>query len=91
MSGAAEEEVYFWGVHNQGELDLLLTQHGRLHGFEVKYTDHPGVTPSNRLALESLGLDRLDIICPGNASYPLDEKIHVTGLDKMKQLFGAAT
>jgi hypothetical protein len=87
MSGAEEEEVYFWGVHNQGELDLLLTQHGKLHGFEVKYTDHPKVTASNRLALQTLGLDRLDIICPGNSSYPLDEKIYVTGLDRINELF----
>lgn len=24
LSGAAEEEVFYWGVHNQAELDLLL-------------------------------------------------------------------
>jgi uncharacterized protein len=87
-SGAEEEQVYFWGVHHQGELDLLLVRNGKLHGFEVKYTDHPGVTASHRLALECLGLDRLDIICPGDASYPLDERIHVTGLDRVGQLFG---
>ncbi len=87
LSKAAEEEVYFWGVHNQGELDLLLARNGKLHGFEVKYTDHPGVTASQRLAIKSLGLDRLDIICPGNGSYPLDEKIHVTGLGRIAELF----
>lgn len=87
LSGAEEEEVYFWGVHNQGELDLLIARHGKLHGFEVKYTDHPGITASHRLALKHLALDRLDIICPGNASYPLDEKIHVTGIERIGTLF----
>jgi predicted AAA+ superfamily ATPase len=88
LSGAEEEEVYFWGVHNQGELDLLIARNGKLHGFEVKYTDHPGITASHRLALKHLALDRLDIICPGNASYPLDEKIHVTGIERIGTLFG---
>lgn len=88
FSRAEEEEVYFWGVHNQGELDLLIARNGKLHGFEVKYTDHPGVTASHRLALEALKLDRLDIICPGNNRYPLDKKIHVTGLERLSELFG---
>lgn len=88
LSGAGEEEVYFWGVHSQGELDLLLVKDGKRHGFEVKYTDRPGVTASQKLALDCLGLDRLDIICPGAGSYPLSEKIHVTGLDRVAELFG---
>lgn len=52
------------------------------HGFEFKYTDTPRRTKSQKMALECLRLDRLDIICPGNASYPLGEKLHVTGLEK---------
>ena len=88
QSGAEEVQVYFWGVHHQGDLGLLLVRNGKLHGFEVKYTDHPRVTASHRLALACLGLDRLEIICPGDASYPLDERIHVTGLDRVGQLFG---
>ncbi len=82
LSSATEEEVFFWGIHNQGELDLLLIRNGKRLGFEFKYTDAPGRTKSQRLALECLHLDRLDIVCPGNASYPLDEKIHVLGLDR---------
>ena len=89
LSGAAEEEVYFWGVHNQGELDLLLIRNGRRHGFEIKFSEAPRVDSSQRLALECLGLDRLDIVCPGNQSYPLGEKIHVTGLDAAPGLFPA--
>jgi predicted AAA+ superfamily ATPase len=87
LSGAADDEVFFWGVHNQGEIDLLLFQNGKRHGFEVKYTDRPAVTASQRLAMECLRLDRLDIICPGNASYPLAEGIHATGLDRLPEFF----
>ena len=80
--------MFFWGVHNQGELDLLLMRGGRRHGFEIKFSDAPRVGSSQKLAVECLGLDRLDIVCPGNQAYPLAEKIHVTGLDAMGGLWG---
>jgi predicted AAA+ superfamily ATPase len=79
-SGAAEEDVYFWGVHNQAELDLLVLRDGQRHGFEIKYTDAPRVTASQRAALEQLQLASLTVVCPGDASYPLDDRIHVRGL-----------
>jgi len=37
--------------------------------------------------LDCLKLDRLDIVCLGSASYPLDERVHVTRLDKAVELF----
>lgn len=79
-SGASEEDAYYWGVHNQAELDLLLFRNGKRLGFEVKYTDTPKVTASQRIALETLRLNSLTIVCPGQASYPLEDKIHVRGL-----------
>ena len=79
-SGAAEEDVYFWGVHNQAELDLLVIRDGKRQGFEIKYTDAPRVTASQRAALEQLQLESLTIVCPGDANYPLDDRIHVRGL-----------
>jgi uncharacterized protein len=82
-SGVSEEEVYYWGVHNQAELDLLLFREGKRLGFEIKYTDTPRVTSSQRSALEHLGLDLLTIVCPGNADYRLDDKIRVLGLSRL--------
>jgi len=79
-SGVSEEEACYWGVHNQAELDLLLFRNGKRLGFEIKYTDAPKVSASQRAALETLRLDSLTIVCPGNASYPLDHKIQVRGL-----------
>lgn len=79
-SGAAEEDVYFWGVHNQAELDLLVIRDGKRHGFEIKYTDAPRITASQRAALAQLQLESLTVVCPGDADYPLDEKIRVRGL-----------
>jgi predicted AAA+ superfamily ATPase len=82
-SGVAEEEIFYWGVHNQAELDLLLFRRSQRLGFEIKYTDTPAVTASQRAALEHLKLDSLTIVCPGDAAYPLDEKIQVTGLARI--------
>lgn len=52
-SVVSEEETYDWGVHHQAELDLLLFWNGKRLGFEVKYTDTPRVTSSQRVALET--------------------------------------
>lgn len=81
----SEEEIYYWGVHNQAELDLLLFRNGKRLGFEVRYADTPKVSGSQRAALETLRLDSLSIVCPGNASYPLDDKIQVRGLVHLLQ------
>ncbi|HYN40963.1 MAG TPA: ATP-binding protein [Thermoanaerobaculia bacterium] len=83
LVGAPEEETFFWGVHNQAELDLLLLLKGRRLGFEVKYTDTPRVTSSERSALEHLGLEQLTIVVPGEADYPLADRVRVLGLDRM--------
>ena len=66
---------------------MPLIRNGHRHGFEVKYSDAPRAKPSQKLALECLQLDRLDIICPGAASYPLGEKIYATGIEKVFELF----
>ncbi len=84
-SGLGEEEVYFWGVHNQAELDLLLFYRGRRLGFEVKYTDSPKVSTAQRTARDLLKLDSLTIVCPGTDSYALDDGIRVRGLKSLLQ------
>jgi predicted AAA+ superfamily ATPase len=81
-TGAPEEDTYFWGVHNQAELDLLVFLKGRRLGFEVKYTDTPKITGSQRQAIEQLGLDSLTIIVPGEADYPIEDRIRVLGLNR---------
>jgi predicted AAA+ superfamily ATPase len=72
--------VFFWGVHNQAELDLLIVRRGRREGYEVKYTDAPRVSSSQRMALELLRLDSLTIVVPGRTAYPLADRVDVRGL-----------
>jgi predicted AAA+ superfamily ATPase len=74
------DEVYYWGTHNGAELDLFLLKNGERIGIECKRMDAPRLTPSMKIAIEDLHLDRLIVIYPGEKPYPLAERIHVMPL-----------
>lgn len=64
-------ECFFWRTHAGAELDLLVMRGTRRLGFEFKRTDAPAVTPSMRSAIDTLKLDRLDVIHGGPRTFPL--------------------
>lgn len=72
--------AYFWATHTGAELDLLLFRGGRRFGVELKFQDAPRLTPSMRVALEDLQLDRLAVLYPGDAHYTLHERVTVVPL-----------
>jgi uncharacterized protein len=76
----ADRQAWFWATHSGAELDLLILQNGRKVGFEFKYSDAPRTTKSMHSAVESLQLERLIVVHPGEACYPLTEKIQVQSL-----------
>lgn len=76
-------EAYFWATQGGAELDLLLFEGGRRIGYEFKYAERPAVTRSMRVALEDLQLDELRIVCPGDVSAPLHDKIVVLGIARL--------
>ncbi len=78
---AKPEECFFWGIHNQAELDLLILKNGKRIGFEIKYTDHPKLTRSMQIALNTLNLDELIVIIPGEFNFPIAENTQVIGAD----------
>jgi predicted AAA+ superfamily ATPase len=73
--GAQPENCFFWAVHSQAELDLLVFHEGKKLGFEFKYSKSPVVTNSMRQAIDALALDSLTVIYPGDHPFPLAEKI----------------
>jgi predicted AAA+ superfamily ATPase len=83
LADASDEEAYFWSVHSQGELDLMIVKDGRRRGFEFKYADSPKLTPACHMALEHLKLDQLTLVCPGDAAYELDGGARVRGLSRL--------
>jgi hypothetical protein len=90
LSTHGDADAYFWSTQRGAELDLLLLRRGKRWGFEFKCTDAPATTKSMRIALDDLGLDHLWVVYPGQAAYPLDQRIgalplrDIGGIDLLK-------
>ena len=65
LHAAEPDQAYFWATHQGAELDLLMLRGSRRIGVEVKRSDAPSLTPSMRIALEDLRLNKLWVIYPG--------------------------
>jgi hypothetical protein len=72
---ARREECFFWATHSGAELDLLVVRGRTRMGFEVKRTDTPRVNASMNSALESLRLERLDVVHAGPRTFALTPRI----------------
>lgn len=77
---AQPDQAYFWATHQGAELDLLMFKDQRRIGVEFKRSDAPGLTPSMRIALQDLKLDRLYVVYPGNRRYALTPQVEVVPL-----------
>lgn len=75
------DEAYFWATHSGAELDLLMIKDGKRYGVEFKRRDAPRLTPSMKIAMEDLRLERLTVVYPGDKCYALAESIHVEPLE----------
>lgn len=83
------EDCYYWGIHQEGELDLLLFDKGKRLGFEFKVSDAPVATASMYKALEYLELDALYVVYPGDKAYKLSESIDVVPLKQLPNRFAS--
>jgi len=81
--GARPEEVFFWATHAGAELDLLVVRGRRRLGFELKRTASSRVTPSIRTALDDLHLERVDVVYPGEHTFPLAEQVRALALPRL--------
>jgi predicted AAA+ superfamily ATPase len=69
------DEVFFWATHGGAEIDLILHKDGRRVGVECKRADAPRLTPSIRLALDELKLEKVAVLYPGERRYSLAESV----------------
>ena len=76
------DQAYFWATHQGAELDLLLLRGSRRVGVEIKRGDAPSLTPSMRIALDDLRLNKLWVIYPGQQRYNLNEKVTAISFDE---------
>jgi predicted AAA+ superfamily ATPase len=81
--GARADQCYFWATHQGAELDLLVVAGRRRLGFEFKRTSAPAVTPSMRIALSDLRLERLDVIHAGRTEFDMGERIRAVPLNRV--------
>ena len=87
------DEAYFWATHQGAEIDLILSRGGRLLGVKCKRTDAPRVTPSIRIALADLDLDRVAVVYPGERRYPLADRVEAVPVSELAEhgrLFGGS-
>lgn len=83
---AERHECFFWRTHAGAGLDLLVVRGVRRLGFEFRRTDAPSVTPSMRSAIETLRLDRLDVIHVGPRTYPLERGVRAVAAQDLMRL-----
>ncbi len=72
---AAPEECFHWSTHTGAKLDLFVVAGARRYGFQVKRAEAPRLTRSMRSALETLSLERLDVVHAGTDRYQLAERV----------------
>ena len=78
-------QVYYWATYSGAELDMFMIINGQRYGIEFKFNEAPDKTKSMSIAVESLQLDKLLIVYPGENSWPINETIVVCPIDKVEE------
>jgi len=74
------DDAYYWATYSGAEIDLVLFKRGRRIGVECKRAVAPTMTPSMRIALDTLKLDELMVVYPGEKRYTLAKGVEVMPL-----------
>jgi uncharacterized protein len=80
MQIMGQPEAFFWATHNGAEIDLMFFRQGRKFGIEFKFSEAPKITRSAQTALETLDLEHLWVVYPGEHQYPFSDRISVLPL-----------
>ena len=76
-------EAFFWATHTGAEIDLVLIKDGHMLGVECKHVDAPRMTPSIRIALEDLQLERIAVVYPGTLRYPIADRVEAVPFQQL--------
>lgn len=79
---ARPSQAYYWATYSGAELDMFFMANGKRYGLEFKFTEAPQKTKSMTVAMESLKLDQLLIVHPGEESWPVSENIKVCSIEE---------
>jgi uncharacterized protein len=83
LKAVQPDETYYWATYNGAELDLLLFKNGWRIGVECKRKDAPTLTPSMKIAMTDLRLDRLYAVYPGTRAYTLAKNVEAMPLARL--------
>ena len=81
-------QLYYWATYSGAELDVFIIVNGRRYGIEFKFSEAPDKTKSMAIAIESLKLNKLLIVYPGEESWPVNKKITVCPIDRVEEFLG---
>lgn len=76
-------ECFFWATHAGAELDLLVIRGRRRWGFEIKRTSAPTITPSMKIALDDLKLQRLYVVHAGEHTFDMARNVRAVALSRL--------
>jgi len=79
------DEAYFWATHQGAEIDLIVRKNSKLYGIECKRTDAPKLTPSMRIALDDLQLNRIVVVYPGIKRYSITAEVEAVPLSEITE------
>jgi predicted AAA+ superfamily ATPase len=77
------DEAYYWATHNGAEIDLVMIKNGQMFGVECKRLDAPRLTPSMKIALQDLQLERIMVIYPGTRRYKIADRIEAVPFEEV--------
>jgi predicted AAA+ superfamily ATPase len=82
------QEAYFGAARSGTSLDLLYFVHEKRFGIKTMFSEAPKVTRSMHQAVETLGLEHLWILYPGERSDAVSEQISVVPIRLVERLVG---
>lgn len=85
LASEPHDESWFWATHQGAEIDLLVRRGRRLLGVECKRADAPRITPSIRVAIEHLGLERVAIVYPGTRRFVVADRVEAVPLETLAE------
>lgn len=91
LAAEPHDGAWFWATHQGAEIDLILRRGDRLLGVELKRADAPRLTPSIRIAMEDLGLERVAVVYPGAQRFALSDRVEAVPIETLVEpgrLFG---
>lgn len=85
------ERCFHWSTHTGAKLDLFVMDGARRYGFEVRRSEAPKLTRSMRSALETLNLDRLDVVHAGTEPYEMAPRVRAIPATRLEEVLRGAS